>query len=111
MDEKTSSILNAVTDQMVLDNLIQGLADEEMQWKVLATLEKECTLGKVLRRRRAAYTASLTVSSLTACPGCPASRSSRDSWIRRKTLPGLTPQVERNKEKKYASSIQGDNNS
>ena len=105
MNEKTSSIWNAVTDQMVLDNLIQGLADEEMQWKVLATLEKECTLGKVLRRRRAAYTASLMVSSLTA------SRSSRDSWIRRKTLPGLTPQVERNKEKKYASSIQGDNNS
>ena len=37
------------TDQMVLDNLIRGLADEEIKRKVLATPETECTLAKVLR--------------------------------------------------------------
>ena len=37
------------TDQMVLDNLIRGLADEEIKRKVLATAEKECTLDKIIR--------------------------------------------------------------
>ena len=37
------------TDQMVLDNLIRGLAEEEIKRKVLATPETECTLAKVLR--------------------------------------------------------------
>ena len=37
------------TDQMVLDNLIRGLADEEVKKKVLATPEVECTLPKILQ--------------------------------------------------------------
>ena len=37
------------TDQMVLDNLIRGLADEEVKKKVLATQKKECTLAKILQ--------------------------------------------------------------
>ena len=37
------------TDEMVLDNLIRGLADEEIKRKVLATPETDCTLAKVLR--------------------------------------------------------------
>ena len=37
------------TDQMVLDNLIRGLADEEIKRKVLATNETDYTLAKVLR--------------------------------------------------------------
>ena len=37
------------TKQMVLDNLIRGLAEEEIKRKVLATPETECTLAKVLR--------------------------------------------------------------
>ena len=37
------------TDKMVLDNLIRGLADEEIKRKVLATPETDCTLAKVLR--------------------------------------------------------------
>ena len=37
------------TDEMVVDNLIRGLADEEVKKKVLAAPEAECTLDKVLR--------------------------------------------------------------
>jgi hypothetical protein len=37
------------TDQMVLENLIMGLANEEIKRKVLATPETTCTLAKVLR--------------------------------------------------------------
>ena len=37
------------TDQMLLDNLIRGLADEEIKRKVLVTPETECTLEKVIR--------------------------------------------------------------
>ena len=41
--------LNDYTDQMVLDNLIRGLADKLIKREVLATPETECTLSKVLR--------------------------------------------------------------
>ena len=34
---------------MVMDNLIRGLADEEIKRKVLATTETDYTLAKVLR--------------------------------------------------------------
>ena len=39
--------LNNYTDQMVIDNLIRGLADEEIMREVLATPDTECNLNKV----------------------------------------------------------------
>ena len=42
-------ILCDYTDEVVLDNLIRGLADEDIKKKVLATPEQDCTLPKVLR--------------------------------------------------------------
>ena len=41
--------LTDYTDHMVLDNLIRGLADEEIKRKVLATPETECTLEKIIK--------------------------------------------------------------
>ena len=41
-------ILCDYTDEVVLDNLIRGLADEEIKKKVLATPEQDCKLTKVL---------------------------------------------------------------
>ena len=40
--------LTDYTDHMVLDNLIRGLADEEINGKVLAIPETECTLEKII---------------------------------------------------------------
>ena len=37
------------TEEMVLDNLIRGLADEEIKAKVFALPEEDCTAEKVLR--------------------------------------------------------------
>ena len=37
------------TDQMVLENLIRGLADEEIKKKVLAMPKETCTLESVLK--------------------------------------------------------------
>jgi hypothetical protein len=73
------------TDQMVHDNLIRGLADEEIKRKVLATPETDCTLAKVMRfvgQRRAPSIASPTASCSTPCLACPASRGSRGGWSR-----------------------------
>ena len=42
-------IIYDFTDQIVLDNLIRGLADEEIKVKVLAMEETHCTMDKVVK--------------------------------------------------------------
>jgi tRNA G26 N,N-dimethylase Trm1 len=50
------------TDQMVLDNIIQGLSDEDIKRKVLAMPESDCTLEKVIKFIEAEETGKYSLS-------------------------------------------------
>ena len=54
------------TDQMVLDNLIRGLADEDTKKKVLAMPEENCTLESVLKFVQAEEIGKLSLSDSKA---------------------------------------------
>ena len=54
------------TDQMVLDNLIRGMADEEIKKKVLAMPEETCTLESVLKFVQAEEIGKLSLSDSKA---------------------------------------------